>query len=83
MQSTMQQLDIASISILIASISVVVGVILSIVQIRQQTETRQAALFMDIYRQVSSEFVENISRSIALFERIGLFCSSTSEDDDY
>ena len=63
----MQQFDIASISILIASISVVVGVILSIVQIRQQTETRQAALFMDIYRQVSSEFVENISRTIALF----------------
>jgi hypothetical protein len=49
----MQLLDFASVSIVIASVSVVLGVILAIMQLRDQNKTRQAQLFMEIYEQFS------------------------------
>lgn len=49
----MQQADFASFSIVIASMSVVIGVILTILQLRDQNKTRQAQLFMEIYAQFS------------------------------
>lgn len=47
----MQLLDFASVSIIVASISIVLGVILAILQLRDQNKTRQAQLFMEIYAQ--------------------------------
>ena len=44
----MQEFDFTSISIAVASISVVLGVILAIMQLRDQNKTRQAQLFMEI-----------------------------------
>ncbi len=49
----MQQFDVASFSIVVASISVVLGVLLAILQLREQNKTRQAQLFMEIYEQFS------------------------------
>ncbi|MHA1939540.1 MAG: DUF4760 domain-containing protein [Candidatus Thorarchaeota archaeon] len=49
----MQLFDFASVSIVIASASVVFGVILAIMQMRDQNKTRQAQLFMEIYEQFS------------------------------
>ncbi|MFX1602602.1 MAG: DUF4760 domain-containing protein [Promethearchaeota archaeon] len=47
----MQQFDVASFSIVLASISVIIGVILAILQLREQNKTRQAQLFIEIYAQ--------------------------------
>ncbi|MFX0056458.1 MAG: DUF4760 domain-containing protein [Promethearchaeota archaeon] len=49
----MQLLDFASVSIVIASISVVIGLVLALLQLRDQNRTRQAQLFMEIYSQFS------------------------------
>ncbi|MFW9890056.1 MAG: hypothetical protein ACFFER_17875 [Candidatus Thorarchaeota archaeon] len=49
----MQLLDLASVSIVIASISVVIGLVIAILQLRDQNRTRQAQLFMEIYSQFS------------------------------
>jgi hypothetical protein len=55
----MQQLDLASVSIVIASITVVMGVVLAVLQLRDQKKTRQAQLFMEIYvRFERSEFLD-------------------------
>ena len=49
----MQLLDFADISIVIASISIVIGLVLALLQLRDQNRTRQAQLFMEIYSQFS------------------------------
>lgn len=61
----MQWLDVASASIVIACISVVVAVVLAVLQLREQNQTRQAQLFMDIYDQFySPEFNERWMRLV-------------------
>ena len=55
----MQQLDFARVSIVIASISVVMGVVLAVLQLRGQSKTRQAQLFMEIYARFErSDFLD-------------------------
>ncbi|MFX1332776.1 MAG: hypothetical protein ACFE9W_14560 [Promethearchaeota archaeon] len=45
----MQGLDVAIASIVVACISVVVASVLAVLQLRHQSQTRQAQLFMNIY----------------------------------
>jgi hypothetical protein len=52
--SKMQQFDFTSVSIVIASASLVIGMILAILQLRDQSKTREAQLFMGVYDQFSS-----------------------------
>ncbi|MHA1959051.1 MAG: DUF4760 domain-containing protein [Candidatus Thorarchaeota archaeon] len=57
----MQQLDFATGSIIIASASVVVGVILAILQLRNQAKTRQAQIVVQLYAQFSDpKFLKNL-----------------------
>ncbi len=56
----MQGLDPASASIVVASISVAVGDVLALLQLRNQGRTRQAQLFMQLYNRFSTkEFVRS------------------------
>ncbi len=65
----MQQLDVTSVSIVIASASVVIGMILAILQLRDQNKTRQAQLFMGVYEQFSrSETLKWLFRTVDDFE---------------
>ena len=64
----MQQLDFASVSIVIASMSVVLDVVLAIIQLRDQNKSRQAHLFMEIYGQFSrSGFLDFSLRMMEAF----------------
>ena len=61
----MQLMDLASASIIIASISVIVGVILTILQLRDQVKNRQAQLVVQLYSQFSNpEFLENLDHTL-------------------
>jgi hypothetical protein len=51
----MQGFDLASISIIVASASVFVGVVLAVLQLRDQVRTRQAQLFMQLYDHFSTK----------------------------
>jgi hypothetical protein len=65
----MQQFDVTSFSIIIASASVVIGMILAILQLRDQNMTRQAQLFMGVYEQFnSSETLKWLFRTVDDFE---------------
>ncbi|MFX0045446.1 MAG: hypothetical protein ACFE8Z_06335 [Candidatus Hermodarchaeota archaeon] len=65
----MQELDVTSVSIIIASASVVIGMILAILQLRDQNKTRQAQLFMGVYEQFSrSETLKWTFRTVDDFE---------------
>lgn len=65
----MQQLDVTSVSIIIASASVVIGMILAILQLRDQNKTRQAQLFMGVYDQFSrSDTLKRLFQTIDNFE---------------
>ncbi len=56
-RTILQSLDVAIASIIIACVSVVVAAILAIVQMRDQNQTRQAQLFMDLYgKYITPEF---------------------------
>jgi cytochrome oxidase Cu insertion factor (SCO1/SenC/PrrC family) len=50
----MQGFDLAIASIVIACISIVVAAILAVLQLRNQNQTRQAQLFMELYDQFYS-----------------------------
>lgn len=67
----MQIVDIASVSIIIASVSVVVGVILAIMQLRDQVRDRQAQLVVQLYAQFSNpEFLGNMDYSFELLKDV-------------
>jgi hypothetical protein len=67
--SKMQPFDVTSFSIVIASASVVIGMILTILQLRDQSKTRQAQLFMGIYDQFCrSEMLRSWSQVVEDFE---------------
>ncbi|MFX1607039.1 MAG: hypothetical protein ACFFDD_14190 [Promethearchaeota archaeon] len=67
----MQIIDLASFSIIIASISVFVGVTLAVLQLRDQVKNRQAQLVVQLYSQFSSqEFLENMDYTFDYFDNI-------------
>lgn len=51
----MQEFDPTSVSIILASASVIVGVVLAVLQLRDQVRTRQAQLFMELYNHFSNK----------------------------
>ncbi|MFW9962540.1 MAG: hypothetical protein ACFFCX_03190 [Candidatus Sifarchaeia archaeon] len=61
----MQELDLQTVSIIIAAISVVIGVIMSVLSIRNLAKSRRASIFLDFHKQVDQEFLED------LFEVVG------------
>jgi hypothetical protein len=64
----MQEFDFTSISIAVASISVVLGVILAIMQLRDQNKTRQAQLFMEVYSRFERpEFLDSFFLILNMF----------------
>ena len=65
----MQVFDPTSVSIIMASASVIVGVVLAILQLRDQVRTRQAQLFMELYNHFSNrEFMGYLAEVIHLVE---------------
>ncbi|MFW9944523.1 MAG: hypothetical protein ACFFB7_05950 [Candidatus Sifarchaeia archaeon] len=63
-------MDVAGVSIVIASASVVVGMILALLQPRDQGRTRQAQLFMGVYEQFSgSEILKWLFKAVDDFEK--------------
>jgi hypothetical protein len=68
----MQTIDLANLSIIIASLSVVAGVILAVLQLRDQVKNRQAQLVVKLYSHFSSpEFIENMDFTLNLLKNIG------------
>ena len=65
----MQGFDPTSVSIIVASISVVVGVALAVLQLRNQVRTRQAQLFMDFYNHFcTKEFAKYCQEIIYVYK---------------
>ncbi|UCH03560.1 MAG: hypothetical protein JSW05_08135 [Candidatus Thorarchaeota archaeon] len=62
------QLDLQTFSILIAAMSVVVGVIMSILSLRNFTKSRQASVFLEFHKQVDKEFLEDMSEIIVQWD---------------
>ncbi|UCE09081.1 MAG: hypothetical protein JSW61_08815 [Candidatus Thorarchaeota archaeon] len=61
----MQELDLQTISVIVAAMSVVVGVIMSVLSIRNLAKSRRASIFLDFHKQADQEFLES------LFEVVG------------
>ncbi|PNX52876.1 MAG: hypothetical protein BV458_07310 [Thermoplasmata archaeon M9B2D] len=57
-------LDIQSISMIIAATSIVIGVIMSLLSIRNFSKSRQASVFLDFHRQANLEFIEHASEVV-------------------
>ncbi len=70
----MQELDIQTVSIVIAALSVVIGVIMSVVSIRNLAKSRRASIFLDFHKQADQEFLED------MFEVISQWSWSSYED---
>jgi nitrate reductase gamma subunit len=45
-----ETMDVQTATVVITGISIIIGIIVFILSRRQETETRQAALFMEIYK---------------------------------
>ncbi|MHA2060534.1 MAG: hypothetical protein ACW976_07135 [Candidatus Ranarchaeia archaeon] len=58
------QVDLQSISIMIAAGSVVIGVIMSILSLRNISRSRQASVFLDFHKQADLEFIETVSEIV-------------------
>jgi len=58
------ELDLQSISIMIATASVIVGVIMSVLSIRNFSRSRQASVFLDFHRQANLEFILHASEVV-------------------
>ncbi len=54
-----------TISIVVAAVSVVVGVIMSILSLRNYAKSRRASIFLDFHKQADQEFLED------MFEVVG------------
>ncbi|MHA2397121.1 MAG: hypothetical protein ACXAC0_10490, partial [Candidatus Thorarchaeota archaeon] len=52
------QIDLQSVSIIIAATSVVIGVIMSVLSLRNISRSRQATVFLDFHKQADLEFIE-------------------------
>ena len=65
----MQLIDIASFSVIIASVSVVIGVVLALLQFRQQSIARQAQVFTEIFHDFSdTELIQNYCSIVPLLQ---------------
>ena len=63
-QVILLQLDLQSVSITIAAVSVVIGVFMSVLSLRNISRTRQASLFMDFHKQADLEFIETMTEIV-------------------
>lgn len=60
----MQELDLQTVSIIIAATSVVIGVIMSVLSIRNLAKSRRASIFLDFHKQADQEFLEDIEEVV-------------------
>ena len=58
------QIDLQSVSILIAATSVVIGVIMSVLSLRNISRTRQASVFLDFHKQADLKFIETMTEIV-------------------
>ncbi|MFX1483287.1 MAG: hypothetical protein ACFFCP_08860 [Promethearchaeota archaeon] len=58
------QIDLQTMSIMIAAASVVFGVIMSVLSMRNFSRSRQASVFLDFHKQADLEFIETASEII-------------------
>ncbi|UCH05229.1 MAG: hypothetical protein JSW05_03445 [Candidatus Thorarchaeota archaeon] len=58
------ELDPQAISIIIAATSVVIGVFMSVLSLRNLVKSRQASVFLDFHSQADLEFIEIVSETI-------------------
>ncbi|MHA1909330.1 MAG: hypothetical protein ACW98Y_18680 [Candidatus Thorarchaeota archaeon] len=58
------EIDLQSISIMIAATSVVIGVMMSVLSLRNISRSRQASVFLDFHRQANLEFIEHMSEIV-------------------
>ena len=56
----MQEFDIQTVSIIIAAVSVVVGVIMSGLSLRNYAKSRRASIFLEFQKQATQEFLEDV-----------------------
>ncbi|MFW9811291.1 MAG: hypothetical protein ACFFF9_02465 [Candidatus Thorarchaeota archaeon] len=61
----MQELDVQTVSIILAAMSVVIGVIMSVLSIRNLAKSRRASIFLDFHKQADQKFLED------MFEVVG------------
>jgi hypothetical protein len=61
------QLDLQTISILIAAGSVVIGVFMSLLSLRNFTRSRLASVFLDFHKQANKEFLEDVNEIITVW----------------
>ncbi len=54
----MQEIDLQTISIIVAAVSVVIGVIMSVLSLRNYTKSRRASIFLEFHKQADQEFIE-------------------------
>jgi hypothetical protein len=60
----MQELDLQTVSIVIAAMSVLIGVIMSVLSIRNLAKSRRASIFLDFHKQADQEFLEDIEEVV-------------------
>jgi hypothetical protein len=70
----MQELDLQTVSIVVAAASVVIGVIMSMLSLRNYAKSRRASIFLDFHKQADQEFLE------VLFEVVGEWSWSDYEE---
>jgi len=70
----MQEFDLQTISIIVAAVSVVIGVIMSMLSLRNYAKSRRASIFLDFHKQADQEFLED------LFEVVGEWSWSDYEE---
>jgi hypothetical protein len=58
------QLDLQSVSIVIAATSVVIGVIMSVLSLRNISRSRQATVFLDFHKQADLEFIDSVAEIV-------------------
>jgi hypothetical protein len=71
--ATMQELDLQTISIIVAAASVVIGVIMSVLSLRNYTKSRRASIFLEFHKQADQKFLED------MFEVVGEWSWSSYE----
>lgn len=70
----MQELDLQTISVIVAAVSVVIGVIMSVLSIRNLAKSRRTSIFLDFHKQADQEFLED------MFEVVGEWSWDNYED---
>lgn len=61
----MQEFDLQTVSVIVAAVSVVIGVIMSMLSLRNYAKSRRASIFLEFHKQATQEFLEEV------FEVIG------------